>query len=204
MDPPVAKRTVMSKRWQALGIGLVAVSIGTIPALAAKLKDPLSPLTSSKGTILCFRRDYTPDHLAQHPKQTTKSILLAFRAQGLVNIVLTPRNGMAKRVAASCDWREGAGIDTSDRKMIPNFSKPAGFDCIVTVGDSAEEGGYLLIDPAQDGNSLTLFLQSPITVDTGKPGKSKGYNLTLGTEDLTFRLTRIEPKACEPFKAAKE
>jgi hypothetical protein len=47
--------------------------------------------------------------------------------------------------------------------MIPNFNKAAGFDCIVTVGDSAEEGGYVLIDPAQDG----------------KPGKAKGYKLTL-------------------------
>jgi hypothetical protein len=63
--------------------------------------------------------------------------------------------------------------------MIPNFNKAAGFDCIVTVGDSAEEGGYVLIDPAQDGKSLTLFMRSPITSENDKPGKAKGYKLTL-------------------------
>jgi hypothetical protein len=88
--------------------------------------------------------------------------------------------------------------------MIPNFNKPAGFDCIVTVGDSAEEGGYVLIDPAQDGKSLTLFIQSPITAENDLPRKARGYNLTLGREDRTFTLTRIDSKACESFKAVTE
>jgi hypothetical protein len=88
--------------------------------------------------------------------------------------------------------------------MIPHFNKPAGFDCIVTVGDSAEEGGYVLIDPAQDGKSLTLFMQSPITAENDKPGKAKGYNLTLGVEDRTFALTRIDSKANESFEAVTD
>jgi hypothetical protein len=184
----------------ALSLGLAAVLAAAIPATAAELKDPLS----AKGSILCFRRDYSPEHLAQHPKQTTKSVLLAFQEQGLVTIVLSQRTGAQKRILAGCGWREGAGIDTSDRKMIPNFHKPAGFDCIVTVGDSAEEGGYALIDPAQDGKSLTLFLQSPITAEKDKPGKAKGYDLILGPDDRTFALTRIDSKACESFKATTE
>ena len=109
----------------------------------------------------------------QHPKQTTRSVLLAFQEQGLVTIVLSQRTGAQNRILAGCGWREGAGIDTSDRKMIPNFNKPAGFDCIVTVGDSVEEGGYVLIDPAQDAKSLTLFIQSPITAENDSPGKAR-------------------------------
>jgi hypothetical protein len=191
---------VAANRSLALSLGLAAVLAAAIPATAAELKDPLS----AKGSILCFRRDYSPEHLAQHPKQTTKSVLLAFQEQGLVTIVLSQRTGAQKRILAGCGWREGAGIDTSDRKMIPNFHKPAGFDCIVTVGDSAEEGGYALIDPAQDGKSLTLFLQSPITAERDKPGKAKGYDLILGPDDRTFALTRIDSKACESFKATTE
>ena len=174
---------------------------GAAPGLSAELKDPLSPLTSARGSILCFARDYSPDHLARHPKQMTRSVLLAFQQQGLIDVVLTPRRGAPKRIGAGCGWREGAGIDTSDRKMIPDFNKPAGFDCIVTVGDSAEEGGYLLIDPAQDAKSLILFLQSPITADNDKPGKAESYNLSLGPEDRTFALTGISSKACKPFRA---
>ena len=80
----------------------------------------------------------------------TKSVLLAFQ-QGFVDVVLTSRGGAPKRIGAGCDWRRGAGIDTSDRKMIiVNFNKAAGFDCMVNVGDSAEERGYFLIDPAPD------------------------------------------------------
>jgi hypothetical protein len=52
-----------------------------IPAWSAELKDPPSPLTRARGSILCFRRDYSAVHLLQHPKQTTKSVLLAFQSR---------------------------------------------------------------------------------------------------------------------------
>jgi hypothetical protein len=204
MDALVEVRTAVADRLLALSVGFAAVLAGTMPALSADLEDPLSPLTSAKGSMLCFGRDYSPEHLAQHPKQTTKSVLLAFQEQGFVTVVLTPRTGVPKQIAAGCGWRQGAGLDTSDRKMIPNFNKPAGFDCIVTMGgSSAQEGGYLLIDPAPDAKSLTLFLQSPIYAGDGKPSKAKGF-MTLGPEDLTFALTRIEPKACAAFKGVTE
>jgi hypothetical protein len=185
----------------ALSVSLAVMLAGSVPALAGELKDPLSPLTSDKGSILYFRRDYSPAHLAQHPKQTTKSALLAFQ-EGFVSIVLTPRVGARKVIGAGCGWAQGAGIDTSGHKMIRNFNKPAGFDCIVTVGNSAEERGYILIDPAQDAKSLTLFLQSPITAYSGDQGKPE--DLELGPEDLTFKLMRIDSKACEAFKIKSE
>jgi hypothetical protein len=204
MDASVEVRTAVADRLSALSVGFAAVLAGTMPALSADLKDPLTPLTSDKGSMLCFRRDYSPDHLAQHPKQTTKSVLLAFQERGFVTIVLTPRTGAPKQVTASCGWRQGAGLDTSDRKMIPDFDKPAGFDCMAMLGGgSAVEGGYFLVDPAPDAKSLTLFLQVPIYAVDGKPGKAKGF-MTLGPEDLTFALTQIEPKACAPLRAVME
>jgi hypothetical protein len=175
-----------------------------MPALSADPSDPLSPLVSANGSMLCFRRDYSPKHLAQHPKQTIRSAVLAFQEQGFVTLAVTARTGAPKRIPASCGWRQGAAIDTSDHKMIPDFDKPAGFDCMVTLGDSAQEGGYLLVDPAQDAKSLSVFLQSPIYAYDGKPGKAKGSFVELGPEDRTFALTRIEPKACASFKAGTE
>ena len=183
-----------------LGLGLTAMLCGT--AVAKELSDPLSPLTTAKGSVLCFHRDYSAAHLAQHPKQTTKSILLAFE-QGFVTIVLRPRTGEEKRIYAACDWRQGAGIDTSDHKMIPNFNGSAGFDCMVTEDDSAEEAGYGLIDPAQDGQSLTLFLQSPIYVEGNGPNE-ESHSMTLDKEDRTFALTRTDAKACEAYKPVSE
>ena len=204
MDASVEGRTGVADRLLVLSVGFAAMLAGTMPTLSADLEDPLSPLTSAKGSMLCFRRDYSPEHLAQHPRQTTKSVLLAFQEQGLVTIVLTPRTGAPKRIAASCAWSQRAGIDTSDRQMIPDFHKLAGFDCMATLGGgSAVEGGYLLIDPARDAKSLTLFLQNPIYAFDEKPGKAKGF-MKLGPEDLTFALARIEPKACASFKAVTE
>ena len=200
MHAAATTRAGASIRAVALSVVLAAMLGGAGPGVSAELKDPLSPLTSAVGSILCFGRDYSQDHLAQHPKQMTKSVLLAFQ-QGFVDVVLTSRQGASKRIGAGCDWRKGAGIDTSDRKMIPNFNKAAGFDCMVTVGGSAEERGYFLIDPAPDAKSLTLFLLSPIGVESDKLGKTEGDSLDLGPEDRTFALTRIDSKACEPFKA---
>jgi hypothetical protein len=185
----------------ALALGLAVMLGGT--AVATELKDPLSPLTTTKGSILCFRRDYSAAHLAQHPKQTTKSVLVAFE-QGFVTIVLRQRTGAEKLIGTACDWRQGAGIDTSDHKMIPNFNGSAGFDCMVTVDDSAEEAGYGLIDPAQDGRSLMLFLQSPIYVEGDRSSHGKGYHMTLGKEDRTFALTRTDAKTCQPYKPIAE
>jgi hypothetical protein len=128
MHTAATTRAGASIRAFALSAGLSAMVGGAAPGASAELKDPLFPLTSAGGSILCFGRDYSPDHLARHPKQMTKSVLLAFQ-QGFVDVVLTSRRGAPKRIGAGCSWRTGAGIDTSDRKMIPNFNKAAGFDC---------------------------------------------------------------------------
>jgi hypothetical protein len=45
----------------ALSVGLVAMLGGAATGASAELKDPLSPLTSAGGSILCFGRDYSPD-----------------------------------------------------------------------------------------------------------------------------------------------
>jgi hypothetical protein len=201
MDASVDVIRMVANRLLALSVSFAAVLAGTIPALSADLKDPLSPLTSAEGSMLCFRRDYSPEHLAQHPKQMTKTVLLAFQ-QGYATIVLTPRTGAPKRIAADCAWWEGANSAPLGRKLFANFDKPVAFGCLVAVGD--REGGYFLIDPAQDATSLTLFLQSGTTTVPDKLSKAQDNFVILGPEDDTFTLTRIEPNACASFKAVKE
>jgi|HubBroStandDraft_6_1064221.scaffolds.fasta_scaffold31847_3 hypothetical protein len=210
MDASVEVRRVVANRLLALSVSLAAVLAGAMPALSADLKDPLTPLTSAESSMLCFRRDYSPEHLAQHPKQTTKSVLLAFQQgyypfqQAYVTVVVTPRTGAPKRIAAGCIWSEGANSAPLGRKLFANFDKPAAFGCMVPVPNTDREGGYFLIDPAQDAKSLSLFLQSPITTVPDKLSKTQDNYVTLGPEDDTFTLTRIEPKACASFKAVRE
>ena len=77
MHTATATRAGAGIRAFAFSVGLAAMLGGAGPGVSSELKDPLSPLTSVGGSILCFGRNYSPDHLARHPKQTTKSVLLA-------------------------------------------------------------------------------------------------------------------------------
>ena len=70
---------------------------------------------SAKGSILRFRRDYPAEHLMQHPKQTTRSVLLAFQEQGLVTIVLSQRMGAQNRILVSYVRRQGLGRGAATR-----------------------------------------------------------------------------------------
>src|ERR1700722_14590076 len=99
MHTAAATRAGAGIRPFALSVGLGARRGGGAPGGSGELKAPPSPLTSTGGSILCFGRDYSPDHLARHPKQMTKSVLLAFQ-QGFVDVVLTSRRGAPKRIGA--------------------------------------------------------------------------------------------------------
>jgi hypothetical protein len=59
---------------------------GAAPGVSAELKDPLSPLTSAGGSILCFGRDYSADHLAQIRPSGGKSIKARRRRPPILTI----------------------------------------------------------------------------------------------------------------------
>ena len=75
MRTAATTRAGASIRAFVLSVGLAAMMGGVAPGVSAELKDPLSTLTSAGGSILCFGRDFSPDHLVRHPKQMTKSVL---------------------------------------------------------------------------------------------------------------------------------
>ena len=165
---------------------------------SAELKDPLSPLTSAKGSISAF--DATIRQCIWRSIRSSDPIRPACLPAGLRH-----RRAHSAQRRAEADWSRLRLVGGSGDRYLrpqddPNFNKPAGFDCTVTIGNSAEERGYLLIDPAQDAKSLTLFLQDWITAYSGAPGQRQGYDLTLGPQDRTFALTRIRSKACEAFR----
>jgi hypothetical protein len=108
MHTAATTRAGVSIRAFALSAGLSAMVGGAAPGASAELKDPLSTLTSAGGSILCLGRDYSPDHLARHPKQMTKSVLLASSRDSSMSCSLRAgarRSGLA-RVAAGARERE--------------------------------------------------------------------------------------------------
>lgn len=186
-----------SKRAGIAGFALLALNGA---AQAQQSGGPLSSLLKSKSDSVCFRRDYDAAHLKRHPGQMTEAITLSFRGDG-VRIELKQKDRKAPRyIGASCDWSEKAGRDVQDRRLIPAFKKASGYDCIVIVSpSSAEEGGYAIIDPARDGQSLMLYIDDPVVVQDGLGKDDRALSFKLGREDRQFQLTRADAALCKPM-----
>jgi hypothetical protein len=165
----------------------------------------LDDLLKSKTDSLCFRLDYDAAHLKRHPGQMTEAITLSFR-QDAVRIELKQKDRKAPRyIVASCGWAETAGRGPGNSRLVPTFTKDAGYDCIVIVSpSSAQEGGYALIDPAADGQSLMLYLDDPVTVQDGLEKDARALSFKLGREDRQFQLTRADAATCKPMEDALE
>jgi hypothetical protein len=178
----------------------LAATIST-GAHAQSAENPLVRLLKSDTDSLCFRRDYDAAHLKRHPGQATQTALLSFRNDA-VRIMLR-QSGKDSYIVASCSFSARAGYDTSGKPMIKAFKGPGGYDCIVMVSpESAQEGGYVLLDPAGgDGGTLTLYADSPVSARRKLDMNARVFDLKLGTQDREFRLTRADNAACEAMNA---
>lgn len=182
------------------GFALLALSCAT---RAEPSNGPLDSLLRSKADGVCFRRDYDAAHLKRHPGQMTEAIMLSFRRDG-VRIELKQKDRKASRyIAASCDWSEEANRDVRNHPIPLKID--ARYDCIVIVSvQSAEEGGYAIIDPARDGQSLTLHIDDPVVVQDGLDKDDRALSFKLGREDRTFKLTRTDAALCKRMDDALE
>lgn len=189
-----------------MSFGLAIVALPALISAAAGQADPLSGRLTSPTDSLCFGRDYDAAHLRRHKGQLTQAAMLSFRSDA-VRVMLRQKGRAAPvYLVASCEWNaRSAGIDTSGKPIIPSFKKPQGYDCIVIVSpSSAEEGGYAVVDPAADGKSLMLHLDSPAQARPSLDKDARVFTLDLGREDRAFRLTRTDPAACRAMEQALE
>jgi hypothetical protein len=84
---------------------------------------------------------------------------------------------------------------------LPSFTKTAAYDCIVIVApSSAEEGGYAILDPAPDGKSLMLHIDTPVSVRPGLGPDARPFPLKLGRQDRVFRLNRVDRSICKTME----
>lgn len=173
-----------------------ALAVGLALTAQAEAKDLLRDRLKSDHDGLCYRRDYDAAHRKRHPGQATQTVLLSFRKDA-TRIMLRQR-GRDLYIVVSCDWSAKAGYDTSGNLMIKAFKGPGGYDCIVMVSpESAEEGGYVLLDLAGgDGSTLTLHADSPVKARARLDMNARAIDLKLGAQDREFRLARTDQAAC--------
>ncbi len=187
-----------TKRAGVASFMLLALSCA---AQAEQSNGLLDGLLKSKADSVCFRRDYAAAHLKRHTGQKTEAIMLSFRRDA-VRIELKQKDRKTPRtIVASCDWSTEPNRDV---RQSPDFSqKGARYDCIViTSPGSAQEGGYAIIDPASDEQSLMLYIDDPVIVQDGLAKDDPASSLRLGREDRQFQLSRTDAALCKPMDDA--
>ena len=102
-----SSRLAPSAVWAAAACLLATV------AHAEPAKGPLERLLESETDSLCFRRDYDAAHLKRVPGQLTQSVVLSFKADEV--LIMLRQQGGERYITASCEYRQGAGYDTSGR-----------------------------------------------------------------------------------------
>lgn len=181
---------------------------------------PFDDLIAAKpGNSACFTRTYDADHLRKHPKQTTTSIAvwLAYdKAFGNPPVLAPPglgisigRRGESDRLFAQggCNWDEGVNRTVDNRQMIKNFKKTIGISCMMLARpdvfdvSSAEEGGYLILDPGKDRDTLMVYLDTGLAM-VKRADRAKQIDVNFGTDDRVFLLHRSAAKDCAAVEDA--
>jgi hypothetical protein len=203
----------MKRPW-TLVLGAIALLAGAYVVPAARAESPLDDLIAPKiGNSACFTRVYDADHLRKHPKQTTTSmaVWLAYEelpgvpeglALGLGLAISRKGDSLPLFAQGGCVWDERANRNTSDRRMIKEFKKEAGAGCMTSARPdvfdelSAEEGGYVILDPGKDSKTLTVYLEESLTM-VKQADRAKQLDITFGADDRVFLLRRAEAKVCD-------
>ena len=198
-----------------LAVGLSFLLAGICAIAVARAASPLDDVIAPKpGSSACFTRVYDAAHLRRNPKQTTTSmtVWLAYdKASGSPPVLAPPGLGIAINrrgdpeplfAQGGCVWDEGVNRDVQDRPLIENFKKTVGIACMMSARPdvfdtlSAEEGGYLILDPGKDSDTLLVYLEDRLTM-VKRADRAKQLDIAFGTEDRVFRLQRADVKLCE-------
>jgi hypothetical protein len=188
---------------------VLTVMLGaTCGALAASEDNPLSrAVPPEEGASACYSRTYDAAHLKAHPRQMTQNVMLSLRyqqGQHIVRIMLQEKNRPAPLyIVGGCGWSDKANLGVDDKPLVKEFKATSGLDCNAFSGlNSDEEGGDYPIDFAADGKSLTLYLVDQTSAWSGPDQKKKTIRMRLGSEDLIFRLDRVDAAACRSMETA--
>ncbi|HEY8067147.1 MAG TPA: hypothetical protein VIF40_20835 [Methylosinus sp.] len=155
----------------------------------------------------CFFRRYDEAHLREHPGQTVVSARISLRRE----LSITPEDARELRiefrqkghakpfyVVGGCAWSDEANRDVHGVRLVQSFRKDAAARCMARggLGAAAEDGGDFPIDLADDGASVTLYMDEGVSGWRGPDQKKKPTTLELARQSRVFRLERVDPAAC--------
>ena len=222
---------VRQRRLTSASMALLGALLGSTAQAASPLDNPPVPfkappaspfddvIAPKPGNSACFTRVYDAGHLRKNPKQTITSITvwLAYdKADGNPPVLSPPGLGVAisRRgdsdplfAYGGCYWDEGANRDVQDRPLIKNFKKTVGISCMMLARpdvfdvSSAEEGGYLILDPGKDKETLMVYLDTGLSM-VKRADRAKQIDVNFSADDRVFMLHRSAVKDCAAVEDA--
>jgi hypothetical protein len=179
-----------------------AILATTLLLATQAIADPLEDLLDKGNGGACFERVYDEAHLAQNPKQRTRTALLSLKAIpdrfGAIVRIRFQRTDGVLYIAGTCDWAERANLDGDGKPLIAAFRGPAGLDChaVTSVdGGSAEEGGDFPVD-LRDGAAIVAYMPPELAAWRSLDRSAPAGSVVFGPDDNAFRLTRTGTGTC--------
>jgi hypothetical protein len=164
-------------------LALASMLLVCAPAWAQE--EVLSKLVPARvGSNACFKAEYDKAHLAAHPKQTSRSVLLSLQYE----ISEAGNGGRFVRIA---------------------IARGAPAEKLYMVGDlfsglpSDQEGGDILVQFAPDARTAMLYLPGGVAAWRGADQSNKAVSIQLGADDRVFRLRSVYPENCSPLAALR-
>ena len=188
---------------------LSAAVLGALSCAARAEDDPRDKLMPRKdGMSACFRRDYDAAHLKANPGQATQSILLSLKYQdgnieGLILRVMMKRKDSPKPyfMMGGCDWAEHKTPGAQAGRILGASRHSRGLDCIMLESrESARESGEFIIDFSADMKTAVAVSDDVIAAWHGMDQGEAAPDLKLGRDDIVFKLTRTDEKACRAME----
>ena len=148
-----------------------------------------------KKSSACFVRRYDADHLARHPRQKLRAMLLLLTAEvedGETEPSYSFQLGVKYRNRPG-DFDSAGGCSHA---IAEDNVNAIGFDCSVDC-----DGGGIDVAPAKDDKSVIVRLDRIGIWRRGKAGDQTPETLHAGADDRIFRLDRTDPADCAPLVA---
>jgi hypothetical protein len=188
---------------------LFAALLIALSCAAQAQDDPRDKLMPRKdGLSACFRRDYDAAHLKANPAQATQSILLSLKYQdgnieGLILRAMMKRKDSPKPyfMMGGCDWAEHKTPGAQAARILGSARHSRGLDCIMLESrESARESGEIIVDFSADMKTAIAVSDNVIAAWHGMDQSEAAPDLSLSRDDVVFKLTRTDEKACRAME----
>ncbi|UFZ03796.1 hypothetical protein LQG66_32090 [Bradyrhizobium ontarionense] len=179
------------------GVALAGVSTGARaddiigPAKARAYDARVFTKAPGQRAYACFTRRYTPDHLAQHPKQKVRAMQLLVTAE-----IPQGESIMGYSFRLGVNYRDRAGDFDSSGSCDHIRAEDGGHEIRYGCPVDCEGGGIEIAMSKDDTSAIVRLTRITVWQRGNKPDDDAADALIAGSDDKIFRLDRTDTADC--------